>query len=134
MFSGSKVDTVTKILPAVIEGESKPDDEENHNTFVYRYGNKTAMNLTPRLIDVTSGLSMNTNSSGKDVRFLVIKLISAGFLLTPTPNLYNPGHMSLFPGFGQASIAHWASYREKTDNSNPLTWHPLTTLLIALAE
>jgi RHS repeat-associated protein len=115
---------------AVIEAAEDKTEEE-----LYRWGSCTALNLTPRLGDVTSGLSTNTNpQQGKNCKLLGGKaaLVSLGFVWVDTGG----GHHLVRPGPALEAVGwtleDWAAQREKTDNNNPLTWHPLTKLLFSI--
>ncbi len=110
-----------------------------------RLGGKTATNLTPRAVDVQSdrpGLSLTT-TPGKGWMFGKMQpqdFEAYGFKVTPDETPSDPGHFLLVPGSNHIAqgwtLQSWAAAREGTmvQPENPSTWHPLTALLVSLAE
>jgi hypothetical protein len=108
-----------------------------HNT-CFRRGGRTAKNLTPRLKDVDSGLSLSTTpQKGWKIKATHQELEALGFTVIPEPKLDDPGHFLLKPGPEFESqgwtLLDWAKTRD-TVTDDPSTWHPLTKILFKLAE
>ncbi len=122
-----------RYIPPYVPPQPRNDDIKP----VYRLGNRTGLNLTPRPNkDVPSGLSMTTTIPTEPaVMFPGGKegLNLAGFDAIPAPNAYDPGHFLLRPRPPLVSLEAWAAARPNTDNDDPSTWHPLTLLLYGMS-
>jgi RHS repeat-associated protein len=125
----------SKIQPIKIKDLEYHDDSSP----VYRRGNRTAKNLTPRFSD-TDGLSFTMIPPVKGLVFPTGKkgLRGLGFILRSEPRpddlthfVINPGPSHLASGW---SLYNWAKTRATIDNNDPLTWHPLTTSLYWMTE
>lgn len=108
-----------------------------HNA-CFRYGGRTAKNLTPRLKDVDSGLSLSTTpGKGWKINATQQELQELGFTVIPDPTPTDPAHFLLKPGpefqIKGWTLQNWASTRDLITD-DPSTWHPLTKILLDLAE
>jgi hypothetical protein len=104
----------------------------------YRWGGRTAMNLTPRPGQDTSGpkpgLSMSTTPKrGWTFSSGTAQLRNLGFELDPDSTDADPGHFVLRPGLGHVArgwtLDNWAATRLGINESDPSTWHDLTRIL-----
>ena len=105
----------------------------------YRYGGKTARNLTPRPNKDVDGLSLST-TPGKGWKFRVSKeelQSKYGFVVQDDPTKDDPGHFLLRPGEEHIqrgwTLDNWAATRDSMTD-DPSTWHELTRVLKDLVE
>jgi len=117
----------------------KPTPE---NSPVYRWGGRTALNLTPRISDTEGnkpGLSLTT-TPGKGWQFYNGKkgLLALGFIIIDNPTDKDTGHFVIQPGPAYVikgwTLQAWAKTRTSIIENDPSTWHPLTSILRSIAQ
>jgi RHS repeat-associated protein len=140
-FAVSAIPALLPILldePGVRIGSGARTLRNERNKPAYRYGGKTARNLTPRPMKDTTGLSLSTTpGSGWVFPGGKSQLVSLGFELEDAPSVLDPGHFLVRPGPVQIALGYnlesWADSRLQVDENNPSTWYYLTALLRSAA-